>query len=831
MTTTRKSLGAARRSAAAAAIGLVLAAPAAAEEGREAVVEDALAEVGKHWTLLEDNCVECHNFTDWAGGVAFDTMSADMVPDDAEIWEEAVRRMRGGLMPPPGKAQPTPEARHEMVMALESALDAAASEPEPGHVGLHRLNRSEYEHAVMDLLGLEIDAADYLPQDAVSGGFDNIAELLRVSSTFLDQYITAAREVSVKAVGGAPSKPVYEAFFAPPGDQSLRLAGMPPGTRGGVMVEYTFPADGVYEFAVENMGTARYVHGFDYPNTVIITVDDERVFEADIGGEKDFRAIDQEQYYALQEIEDRFRNIRVPVKAGTRRVAATFVARTYSASDDRLQSFYPIAGRERDPVVGKFSITGPFEPGAVADTESRRRIFTCRPEAGGDGEACAREILQRLAHKAYRRPVTDADIAPLMEFYRGGRDRAGFETGIQRGVMAILASPNFLYRAAQPPQDAQPGDVYQVSDLDLASRLSFFVWGSMPDDELLRAAEAGELSDPKTLGKQVDRMLADPRAERLVDGYAMQWLRVDDIESHATPNPGRYPDFDETLLSAFKTEMQLYLSSILLDDRSVIDLMTADHTFVNERLAKHYDLPLAMGQDFQRVKLEDPARFGLLGKGAILTATSYPHRTSPVLRGAWILENLMGTPPAAPPPGVDTNLADDDGGPTAAATVRAMLEQHRADPTCNSCHGVMDPLGVALENFDALGAWRERDRFAGAPIAADGELAIGAPVDGPVALREALIAEPQEFVRTMTEKLLSYGLGRNLAHTDMPTVRAIARDAAAEDYHFAALVRGVVLSRQFRSQRVPAVEDSAAMNDGGTECATDLSEEGDRSCT
>lgn len=792
------------RKAIAVAICLAASMPSmlTAQEQSNPALSEALGEMTEHWSLLENNCYQCHNAEDWAGEIAFDLMDPKGMTKDAEIWEEVVRRLRGGLMPPPGQDQPTPKEREELVSALEHVLDAAAT-PDPGFVGLHRLNGTEYANAVYDLLGLSIDASELLPVDAVSGGFDNIADALRVSSTFLDQYISAARVVSVDAVGGAPAKPLYQAYFAPPGDQSLRAAGMPPGTRGGVMVEHTFPADGIYEFSIEGMSTARYVRGFDYPNTVIITVDDERVFADDIGGADDFRAIDQQQYYAMQEIEDRFRNIRVPIKAGVRRVAASFIARTYSSSDDILEAFYPIAGRERAPVVGHFSVTGPFEPGAVGETRSRERIFTCRPIAGEDDEACAHSILARLVHQAYRRPVTDEDIAPLMQFYRDGRDRAGFETGIQRGIMAMLASPNFLYRAAEPPADTKPGEIYAIAGLDLASRLSFFIWSSLPDEELLRAAQAGELSDPNKLGAQVDRMLADPRAERLVNGFAMQWLRVDDIEAHATPSPDRYPDFDVTLLTAFKQEMELFLSSILLEDRSVVDLMTADHTFVNERLAKHYDLPVVMGEEFQRVTLTEPARFGILGKGSILTATSYPHRTSPVLRGAWILENIMGTPPSAPPPGVDANLPSDNGGDGAAATVREMLEAHRANPSCNACHGVMDPLGFALENFDALGAWRDRDRFVGQPILADGTLAIGVPIDGPAALRDALTAEPEEFVRTLTENLLSYGLGRMFTHNDMPTVRAIAHEAATEDYQFAALVRGVVLSKQFRNQRIP----------------------------
>lgn len=773
-----------------------------------ATLQRAVAEVGEHWDVLEQNCFQCHNEQDWAGEIAFDLMTPETMPADGEIWEEVVRRLRGGLMPPPGQDQPLPAERDALVLALEAVLDAAATTPQPGHVGLHRLNRNEYHNAVQDMFGLSIDTPSMLPTDAVSHGFDNIAAALRVSTTFLDQYISAARTVSIQAVGGVPATPSYQTYFAPPGDQSLRHAGMPPGTRGGVMMEHTFPTDGIYEFNIEGMSTARYVSGFDYENTVIITVDDERVFEGKIGGEDDFRAIDQRQYYALGEIEDRFRNIRVPVKAGVRKVAAAFVARTYSTSDEILESFYPLAGRERNPVVGQFSITGPFNPGAVAETESRQRIFTCRPVRGENDEVCARSILSSLARLAYRRPVSDDDLSPLMDFYHTGRERADFETGIQRGIMAILASPNFLYRTARPPLDAQSGEVFAINDIDLASRLSFFLWSSIPDDELLRSAENGELGKPEVLDAQIVRMLADPRAEHLVDGFAMQWLRVDDIEAHATPDGLRYPEFDTSLLSAFHKEMQLFLSSILLEDRSVVGLMTADHSYVNERLAKHYGLPVVMGEDFQRVTLTQPERFGILGKGAILTATSYPHRTSPVLRGAWILENLLGTPPAAPPAGVDTNLADESAGTEAANTVRAMLEQHRENPSCNSCHGVMDPLGVALENFDALGAWRERDRFAGQAIRADGRLATGAPVDGPVALREALIAEPEQFVRTVTENLLAYGLGRTLSHTDMPTVRAIARQAADHDYSFAALVRGVVNSKQFRLQQVPPADEA-----------------------
>jgi len=759
------------------------------------------------WSVLEKYCFECHNAIDWAGGVAFDTMLPDDVPADAQVWEEAVRKLRGRLMPPPDQPQPEQQAIDALVAWLENRLDSAAQDhPNPGHVVLHRLNRTEYAREIENLLGLRIDAAALLPKDTESEGFDNVANVLKVSPSFLDQYITAALDVSMQAVAPGVPGPASSVYRPKGVIQNVHIDGLPLGTRGGMLVEHHFPADGEYTFNIRVSWGAGYIFGMESRHRVIMTIDGQRVFEGELGGDEDWKALDQGEAEATKEIRGRFQNITLPVKAGPHRIGVTFVAKSFAEAHDTLQPLDPASEMGAMPTIGGLEIVGPFNPVGVSETPSRRKIFICRPQSEAEELPCARKILANIARKAFRRPVTDADLAAPMRFYEQGREAGGFEKGIQQGLMAILSSPKFLYRVERMPQDAKPGSVYQISDLELAARLSFFLWSQGPDDELLELAAANRLREPGVLEQQVRRMLADPRSESLVTNFAYQWLDVDEIEG-IDPDPALFPEFDEALRTAFRREMELFVNSILREeDRSVIDLLTADHTFVNERLAIHYGIPNVRGDRFRRVKLENSARYGLLGKGAILMGTSYANRTAPVLRGAYILERILGTPPSAPPPGVEALKENMEG--KKARTIRELTELHRADPACNSCHGIMDPLGFALENFDAVGKWRDRDRDAGTPIDAGGELH-GIPINGPDDLRRLLVSRPEQFARTVTEKLLTYALGRTLEYHDMPTVRAIVREAAKDDYRFSSLVIGVVKSMPFQMKMVPVGDEPA----------------------
>jgi hypothetical protein len=548
------------------------------------------------------------------------------------------------------------------------------------------------------------------------------------------------------------------------------------------------------------------------------------VFEDEIGGPDDVEAVDLRQAAAVAEINGRFENIRLPLTAGPHKVAATFVARTMSESDAVLQPFIPgggevgiIEGEESPLKIERLEINGPFTSTGLSDTPSRERIFSCRPstqdeDVGRDARGratqgavaelpCAREILTRLTRQAFRRPVTDADLAVPLEFYEQARANGGFEAGVRNALMIVLASPDFLYRFTAPPDDSAPGATYAVDQYGLASRLSFFLWSSLPDEELLGLAERGELDDPRAISAQVERMLADPRAAALVTNFAQQWLDIRGIRE-IVPDPVLFPEYNPDLGVAFARELELFLASVLLEDHSVLELLNAQHTYLNERLALHYGVPAVRGDNFRRVELADQNRWGLFGKGGILMATSYPNRTAPVLRGAWILEAITGTPPASPPPNVEAFPETQAG--EQPRTVRERLEMHRSNPSCNGCHGVMDPLGFALENFDAIGAWRIKDREAGAAIDSSGQLADGTVVDGPIDLREALLAEPTQFVQTLTEKLMIYALGRSVEHYDMPAVRRIVRDAEREDYRFSAILAGIAQSEPFRFSTTPA---------------------------
>ena len=759
------------------------------------------------WAPLEKRCEKCHNSVDWAGSIAFDTMSLTDIPADAETWEKAVRKLRGRLMPPPGEPQPDQKTIDSFVSWMEGQLDhAGATSPDPGLVGLHRLNRTEYAREIDRMLGLDVDVKTLLPKDVSSDGFDNIAAVLRISPSFLDQYITAARNVSRQAIGRASGKPSSREYRANGADQSEHIDGLPLGTRGGMLVEHYFPADGEYEFNIREFffGGAGYVTRVDQAHRVIMTIDDVRVFQQDVGGSEDLKAVDQRQAEAADEMQQRFNGIRVKLKAGPHRVGVSFVQRSFAQSDSPLQPIAMLPEMERYPTIPGVDIAGPFNATGVSDTESRRRIFVCRPASPAEELPCARNILTRLATEAFRRPVAEADVKAPLDFYAMGREAGDFEAGIESGLTAILSSTKFLFRAEPAPTNASAGTPSRVTDLELASRLSFFLWSQGPDQELVNLAAAGRLHDTTVLDAQVHRMLADARSDSLVTNWAFQWLSVNKIDS-IQPDPVLYPDFDPDLRAAFREEMRLFLNSVLRENRSVLDLLRSDETFLNERLALNYGIPNVRGAQFRAVRLANANRWGLLGKGALLMGTSYGNRTSPVLRGAWILENITGTPPNAPPPGVEAFKETEPG--KKAETVRERLEHHRTNPSCNACHGVMDPLGFALENFDVVGAWRDQDRDAGTPIDASGRLANGTEIGGPAQLNQALLARPDQFVQALTEKLMIFALGRGLRFQDMPAVRAVVRQAAGDDYRFEGIVRGIVHSQAFQMRALPPGPD------------------------
>ncbi|MDR2215451.1 MAG: DUF1592 domain-containing protein [Nevskiaceae bacterium] len=760
--------------------------------------------------LLEKNCGECHNSTDWAGSIAFDTMSLDDVSRDAEAWEKAVRKLRGHLMPPPGQPQPDAQSAENFVHWLEAKLDeAAARHPDPGYVGLHRLNRTEYAREIRRLLDVDVEVDTLLPKDVSNEGFDNIAATLRISPAFLDQYITAARLVSRQAIGRVTAKPSTREYRIDPFvDQNRHIDGLPLGTRGGGVFTHDFPADGEYVFNIRDflfMG-AGYVTKVDDPHTVVLTVDDVRVFQQSVGGPDDLKYVDQQQAAAADEMQLRFNGIRVRIPAGEHRVGVAFIARSMAESDSWLEPVAMLPEMERVPRIPGIEISGPFNVTGLSDTASRQRVFICRPATPEDEEPCALRILSRLAAEAYRRPVTTADLDAPMNFYRQGREAGDFEAGVESGLTAILASTKFLLRSTAGAESTLKAGIEDLTDMELATRLAFFIWSEGPDDTLVQLASAGKLREPGVLDAQVRRMLKDPRSDSLVTNFAFQWLNVGRMDN-IQPDSSLYPEFDVNLRRGYREEIRLFLDSVLRSDRSVLDLLASDTTFLNERVAKQYGVPNITGDQFRPVKLTDPNRFGLLGKGALMMATSYGNRTSPVLRGAWVLQAINGTPPSAPPLGVEQFPETVAG--AKALTVRERLEGHRAAPSCNSCHGVIDPLGFALENFDVIGTWRDRDVDAGTAIDSSGRLASGKQVSGPGDLSRTLLQTPDQFVHAITEKLMVYALSRPVRYQDMPTLRAIVRSAAQDNYRFEALVRGIVTSDAFGKRLLPASEDPA----------------------
>ncbi len=767
--------------------------------------------------LINQYCVGCHNDRLKSGGLTLSALNLDDVPQSAEIAEKVIRKLRGGLMPPAGAKRPDRHAAAELVSWLEDRIDTAAAGSTPGRVALRRLNRREYAYAIRDLLGLNIDATAWLPDDNVKGNFDNNAAVLQVSPNFINQYIDAARAVALEAIGNPKALAETTTYgdvanmviSLPPsgapgtGRQQHHVEGMPFGTRGGFIVEHNFPADGEYQLTIGDMALAREVPRMEFENTVIALLDGKEFYRTTIGGDAEHKAIDQTLDPAVEQINNRLRKIRFQATAGQHKLGITFVHRSFAESDERVRTIALEGGQERIQAAHALQIRGPLSVTGMSGSASRSKIFICQPKAPREEAACANRIVENLARRAFRRPVTAEDVNPLMSFYKTGYVTGGFDGGVRDALSAILASPHFLYRAEA---GVGTGATRTLSELELASRLSFFLWSSLPDDELVKLATESRLGKPDVLAAQVSRMLADPRAESLSDDFAFQWLHLAKLDE-ITPDRAQFPHASGLLdpRALLEEELRLFIDSVLRSDRSVFDLLTADYTFLNERLAMHYGIETVKGSHFRRVTLDNPARRGLLGKGAILMMTAYPNRTSPVLRGAWILDRLLGTPPSDPPLEVPSLPENRRGQP--ATTLRARLEQHREKATCFACHGVMDPLGFALENFNAVGQFRVNDPDTQTPIEAAGQLPDGTAINGPDDLRRALVDRPdQQFVQALTENLMTYALGRSLDYRDMPTVRRIVRQAAADDYRFKSIVLGIISSDAFRKREA---EDQA----------------------
>jgi len=787
-----------------------------------------------HRAMVTRYCVGCHNARAKVGGLALDSLNLQTPANDAATWEKALRKLRGHLMPPPGSPQPPQKDVDSFVAWMENTLDTNAKGPKAGYVPIQRLNRTEYASAVKALIGVDVNEKEILPQDIQVEGFDNIAESLTTSPAFLDQYISAARLLAKAGVGDM-RPPISSWSYKAGGNQDPEMP-FPPGIRAAMAFTHNFPADGEYRFstAFDDQSIGLYNRGLQNRTTQVILIDGKVVFKGDIGGAEDLRLANVKGTDGWAQILERFQKIPVKLTAGPHTIILGFTERSHVESEDNVGTGgggafggrgtgAPMANLA-NPQNNAIEIKGPYNPTGITDSKTRPMIFVCDPKAIGE-LPCAKQIAQNLAHRAYSRPVTEADLAYLMRFYNEGRlDNQPFDKGVEQIVAAVLASPDFLYRAIDPPAGAlavkssgaggeQTGaggasaaPAFALDDLALASRLSFFLWNQGPDDVLLGLAERGALHDPRSLDAQVDRMLADPRAETLVTSFALKWLNVDDLTA-VVPDAQIFPEFSDGLRTDFASEIELFLKSVLLDNHDVRELLTSDQTFLDERLARHYGVTGIHGPQFRRVKLDDPARFGLLGKGAVLLRTSYGDRTSPVLRGAWVLDKLMGTPPTPPPPNVVVDLTQKAG--EKPKTLRARLERHRTDAVCSGCHSVIDPYGLALENFTVTGQWRTVDREAHEPIDAGSTLVTGTPVNGPVALRNALLARPDQFPQAVTEKLMMYAIGRKLAYHDMTQVRAIVQAAAKHDYRFAEIVHGVVRSDAFREQAPPVAPNTA----------------------
>ena len=753
-------------------------------------------------------CGMCHNDALRTGDLSLQNFDVAKAPQDRETAERMIRKLRAGMMPPPKIPRPGGDTLIALVETLERLIDQhAAANPDPGGRTFQRLNRAEYERSIRELLTLEVDAGSWLPLDTKSANFDNIADVQMPSATLLDAYLDAASEISRLAVGDPKSSVMSSTYNIPRlASQWDRVEGAPIGTRGGVSATHTFPADGEYEFAVllHAIPTGQ-LFGSDAPfdEKIEVSIDGERVGLIDVD-----RWMSQADPNGME-----LKTNRITVRAGAHRITAAFLRTFDGPVNDNLAAIgHSIADTQIGSEPGitnvahlrDLTVTGPYNPTGVSETSSRRKIFTCRPTAPSEAKACAEKIVDRLGGAAYRRPLTGDERKAILEFYEQGAKEGGFEIGIRTALEAILASPHFIFRVEELPGRARAGEKYAIADYDLASRLSFFLWGAPPDDQLLELARKGALSAPATLEAQARRMLKDPRSEALATRFAAQWLRLQDIEKN-NPDALQFPDFHDQLSQALRRETELFFYNLVKEDRSVLELFTADYTFLNEALAKHYGIEGVTGNEFRRVNYPNDTRRGLLGHGSVLTLTSHANRTSPVLRGKWVMEVLLGTPPPPPPPGVPDLDKTEEAKEGRMLTTRERMEMHRANPVCHACHQFMDPIGLALDNFDVTGQWRIREN--GIPLDTRGDFYDGTPVSSPAELQAVLLKRPIPLIRTFTTNLMAYGLGRRVEYNDMPMVRAIARNAEGKGYRMSDFVLGVVLSDAFRMKRIPAAAD------------------------
>ena len=764
--------------------------------------------------ILTRYCITCHNERLKTANLLLDHADVDNPAADAVVWEKVLRKLRTRAMPPVGMPRPDGATYDSLAGYLETALDhAAAAEPNPGRPPDHRLNRAEYANAVRDLLGVEIDETSFLPSDDAYFGFDNIGEVLSVSPLLMERYMLAAGKIARLAVGDADARPNGEEYYAPPlsMQRDRESKDLPFGSRGGIAFRHTFPVDGEYNIQIQlQRNDDGFIRGLAEEHMLDVRVDDARVHLFRIGGARKGRGAplftrndppyrgDPEQIeYDLSA--DNALQIRFSAKAGSRLVGVTFLDQETQPEGiymPEIVTYDMRRYRGGEPAVNRVTVTGPYNAKGVGDTPSRQKIFVCDPQDSGE-EPCAGRILTALARRAYRRPATQAEIQDLLSLYLRGRSRGSFDKGIEMALQRILAGPEFLFRVERDPSNVRPDTPYRLPDLELASRLSFFLWSSIPDDELLALAESGKLHEPAVLEQQTRRMLADARSKAMVTNFAGQWLNIRNVGA-IKPDLKVYPDFDAELAAAMQQETELFFQSNLREDRPIMDLLTADYTFLNERLARHYGVPNVYGTQFRRVKVTDEARRGLLGEGTLLTTTSRANRTSPVLRGKWVLDNLLGVPPPPPPPNVAAGLKEksDDG---KVLTVRQQMEEHRANPACSPCHSLMDPIGFSLDHFNGIGQSRALD--AGVPLDVSGMLYDGTKFEGAAGLRKVLVDRQEQIVNTVTEKLLTYALGRPLQSYDQPAVRKILREASPSDYRWSSLVVGIVNSMPFQMRR------------------------------
>jgi mono/diheme cytochrome c family protein len=761
------------------------------------------AEATPYRALVNTYCLSCHNNRSKAGGLELDAINTQDLGEHWEVWEKVVRKLRASQMPPPGARRPDDAARTAALASLETALDrVSATAPNPGRTDtFRRLNRTEYQNAIRDLLALEFDAASVLPSDSASYGFDNVT-VGNLSPTLLESYVSAAEKISRLAVGGPSLSPGGATVrLRPDLTQEKHIEGLPVGTRGGALVPHTFPLDGEYEITIRlARDRNENIEGLTEPHQLDLLLDGERLRMFTVEPPP-IKEDDPAKYQPSHDNLDSHLKIKVPVTAGPHTVGVTFAKKPSLLLETARQPYEAHFNYYRhpriQPAVYEISIVGPYNAAGVGDTPSRRRLFTCKPARKQDEDACAKRILSTVTRRAYRRPVTDEDLQKPLELYHAAKSSDGFEAGIEMGLAAVLSSPEFLFRIERDPASLASGASYRISDLELASRLSFFLWSSIPDDALLDVAARGDLDKPAVLEREVRRMLADPRSRNLVTNFASQWLHLRNLDT-ITPDMRVFPDFDDNLRQAFREETELLVDSVIRENRSVLDLLRANYTFLNERLAKHYGIPNIYGSRFRRVTFDENAnRGGLLRQGSILMVTSYPTRTSPVIRGKWILDNLLGVPP--PPPPANVPALDNAKAAVKRLPIRERLAEHRANPACAGCHRLMDPIGFALENYDAVGRWRTID--ANVPIDASSTLFDGTPVQGVAGLQAAILRNPELFVSTLAEKLLTFSTGRGVQYYDSPAIRKVVRESAADDYRFSSLVIGIVNSTPFRMRK------------------------------